>query len=281
VTAHKATQASPSKHIGWHHLCILFVLVLLLFLPLRWDFTPWLRGQIMTAATNHGLILGYQKLEFDGLSVRLRQVQIKSAAMSVPLLFDSIRLAPAWMDLLQARLSAHINVIGYGIQATTIVFKDGQSIVLKGVRIEADANDVMALAKQALPIQVGGRLLIIGDMHLDATNGRPLSGALRCQWKHAAISLVGKPDLLGDYILSIHNKLAATPWQWSLSGGDGVIAKGEGTLTTQGLPQQWLANGQVELSGSPAMPDALKPLLRQPMHFGLTGTLSALRLQSR
>lgn len=275
-----ATLSRRDRVTGWRKLCILFVLALLLFLPLRWQPEAWLRGQMIAAAGRYGMTLDYRQMETAGLTVHLRNVRISGGSISSSLSFDSIRLAPAWMSLLQAKPAARVTLIWQGIRATATVLQDGQVIVLNGVQAGADASSLAALAKRKQAVQVAGRLLLTGDIRLDAVSGHPLSGALNCRWQQAAASFLGKPDLLGDYVLSIRNKDTKKLWQWTLGGGTGVVVKGRGTLATRtNLPQQWFANGHIELSGGHTTPVFLKVLLHQPMHFRLAGPLAMLRLQ--
>jgi len=269
---------------GWRRLCILFVLALLFFLPIRWHPGPWLHQQMTAAAGRYGMTLDYRRMGISGFTVRLRDVRIGGGAMAAPLSFNSIRLAPAWMSLLQAKPAVHVILAWQGVQAEATVSRNGRTIILNDLQVGADAHWLTALAKWKLPVQVAGRLRLTGVIRLDAASGRPLTGAMHCLWRKAAANLVGKqvqPEVLGDYVLSIYNNDPEKSWQWTIDGGAGVIVKGQGTLATRVVsPRQWLASGHIELSSGQTAPVFLKALLHQSIHFGLAGPLARLRLKS-
>jgi len=271
------------SHAGWWQLSAVFVLALLLFLLLRWQPEPWLRGQLRAATEPYGIAFDYQQLETDGLAIHLHDVRISGGSLPAPQLFDSIRLAPAWMSLLQAKPAAYVYLIWQGIEATATVLQNDQVVVLADIHATSDAADLPALLKLSVPVQLGGQLLVSGDIHLDMVSGRPLNGALHGQWQQAAAGLFGAPELLGDYALTLNNEDPAKAWQWQLGGGTGVVLNGHGTLTTTqaSLPQRWMIDGQLDVIGGESTPASLQPMLRQPLHFTLAGPLATLRLQPR
>ncbi|MDX8406662.1 MAG: hypothetical protein R8K50_11010 [Mariprofundus sp.] len=260
-------------HASWKLLTVLFVVSLALFLSLRWQPEPWLRGQIMAATQPYGMDVEFQQLEVDGLAVRLQKIQISGGSLPAPLQLDSVRLAPAWMQLLQGIPAVFVNVSWQGVDVATEVSLHDQQIELADIRFSHDIAALATMLNLSVPVQLGGVLALSGVLRSDAT-GRPLAGKLVGQWQQAAASMSGEPELLGNYKLELANEDPEKPWQWQLTGGDGLIVKGDGTLTMpSNVPQQWMLGGQLNLAAGQTLPPALKPFLPQPISFIVTGPL--------
>ncbi|PIX54398.1 MAG: hypothetical protein CO188_00310 [Zetaproteobacteria bacterium CG_4_9_14_3_um_filter_54_145] len=278
-------SSSPSHdytHASLWQLIAVFVLALLLLLALRWQPEAWLRGQITTTAAPYGITLDYQQLQTDGLAIRLHDVRISGGRLPMPLLFDTVRLAPSWMSLLQLKPAAHLYLNWQDIAASATVLQHNQFVELADIEVAGSVAALPAMLKLPVPVQLGGELLVSGEIHLDGVSGRPLSGVLNGRWQQATAGLGGSPDPLGDYSVSLNNDDPTKAWQWQLAGGAGVMLQGHGTLITQsGLPQQWIINGQLSVSGGQSIPHSLKAMLAKPMNFDLSGALATLRLQPR
>ncbi|MDQ6992720.1 MAG: hypothetical protein Q9M31_04540 [Mariprofundus sp.] len=268
--------------MAWWKSVLLFLLALLLFLALRWQPDSWLREQIMQASSAYGVSIDYQNIERVGLSLHLTKLQISGATLPVPLLFDSIKVAPAWPQLLQAKPALDVALVWQGVKASAVVSEDAQLVELADLHIATKIAPLLPLVKMQLPIKVAGEFQLTGHLRVDSVTGRPLTGELHGQLLKAAASLFGKPDVLGDYTVELVNKEQKTAWQWQLAGGSGVLLKGTGTLATQAnLPKQWRLNGQLHLSGGKVVPPSLKPMLTKPLSFTVAGPLARLRLQPR
>lgn len=270
------------RHASGWQLIALFFTALLVFVSWRWQPEPWLRSTLEEALHFYHMTLHYQKLETAGLAIRLDDVHISSDTLPVPLHFDTIRLAPDWLSLLQLKPAADLALSWHGVTLHTTLSRTDQAIELADIHVQAGVAVLAAQWSGMLPVQPDGELLVTGTLYMDPATGRPLNGSLQGVWQQASLLFAGTAEALGNYTLKLKNDAASNPWQWQLGGGEGVVVNGTGTfLIPSGLPQQWQLAGELGLTPGPSLSPPMKAMLQQPLHFSVAGSLAAPRLQPR
>lgn len=271
-----------SRHASWWQLCLAFVLALLLFLMLRWQPEPWLRQQIDQQARQNGIDLQYRQLDIEGMSVRMEHVSIQTAALPMPVVLDSLSFTPVWALLSAgtAAVEVHASVLAQPVKAV-LVWQENHMQV-RELNADLDVAVLQPLWKQymILPVDVGGRLKLTGNVQLDAANGRPVEGQLEAIWKQASIDLPMFDKSLGDYQLALKATDNSGRWQWSLGGGTQVMLSGAGQLDmSEELAQQWAINGRVQLQAAPEASSIAAMLGGQAKAFSISGNLLNARIQ--
>jgi len=275
--------ATEPRHASWWQLCLVFVLALLLFVAMRWQPEPWLQNQIDQQAHIHGIDLQYKALHLDGLSLRIDHPVFRITNLPAPVELDSLFISPAWSSLLTGVAAVDVKAVQSGQSVEAELAWQHEYIALHALSAELEVAALEPLWKQrmVLPVNIGGRLKLSGNVQLDAASGRPVEGQLKAIWQQASIDLPMFDKPLGDYQLVLKSTTNASGiWQWSLEGGDEVTLSGSGQLDLSGkLPQQWTINGQAQLQASPEAEAVAALLGKEAKAFNISGNLLNARIQ--
>jgi len=240
---------STSNHFSWRFLAVTFVLALVLFVGLRWDINPWLKGKLDNMIQQQHLDLHYATLERDGLHVTLHQVQFKHPSLPQTLQLDRLDVAPdIWASLTgHRRADVHVQNDFMDIRAQAEIHK--QMLTVQGLEASWDVAQSQAWLALPSPIHVQGQLHMEGQFSMDMDNGLPQSATLTAHWQQAEASLMSQHYPLGDYILqaNIENQHI----QWQLSGGQELALQGKGWIEISNLAMsQWALQGHVTVLAS-------------------------------
>jgi len=260
--SNRSTSERRQDLSGWH-LGLFFVLAVVLFVLLRWQPDAWLQAQIDNQARQHGMVVQYQRLHVDGFTLHLEHLSIRSARWPVPMMMDRLTLTPAWSSLLKARAAVHLLANSNGQRLETLLSWQSGHIGMSGLQGDLDVALLQPFWQRrlTLPIHVGGRLILTGEMLLNAVSGMPVDGNIKLEWHSAATDVTGLDKPLGDYRLllkagqlseqpsgKLSGKLSGKPWQWTVTGGSSLKLSGQGTINIAGpLPQQWGIHGRIRL----------------------------------
>ena len=259
MSASNRSISERRQGLSWWHLCLFFVLAVALFVLLRWQPDAWLQEQIDNQAYQHGMVVQYQRLHVDGFTLHLEHLSIRSARWPAPMMIDTLTLTPAWSSLLKARAAIHLLANSNGQRLETLLIWQSGHIGISGLQGDLDVALLQPFWQRrlTLPIYVGGRLILAGDMLLDAASGMPVDGNIKLEWHSAATDVTGLDKPLGDYRLllkagkasgKLSGKASGKSWQWTLTGGSSLKLSGQGTIHIAGpLLQQWGIHGRIRL----------------------------------
>lgn len=278
------STTAESRHASLWQLCLVFVLTMLLFSVLRWQPEPWLQNRIDRQVRHSGIDLQYGALHIEGLTVRLKQVSIRTGTMPAPLMLDSLRISPAWSSLLSGSVAVDMQAELSGQSVSAVLVWQDKYIGVHDLNAVVDVAVLQTLWKQRmpLPVNVGGGLKLSGNVQLGALSGLPVEGQLDAVWQQASIDLPMFDKPLGDYHLALKADANASGiWQWLLGGGDAVTLSGSGQMDMSGnIPQQWTINGRVQLRSAPEAKAIVAMLGNQARAFAISGKLLNARVQA-
>ncbi len=271
-------SAAIAKPLSTRFLITLFIIVLPIFIVIRWDSSTWLDTQIQQAASDAGYQLTYSDLSVSGLSLRLQHVHIQQQQNTLNL--DSLEISPSLSSLMSGILGADIVASWLGNPISASISSDNDLLILSNI----DAMvDVSRIEKLNIPAQLAGLMHLQGDLVLQQGNGLPHSGKLNLTWNQAKAGLAQPEFTLGDYTMDLNSVQDATqPWQWTIAGGSGVSLQGSGTvLPTMPDPKQWLVNGLIETkidNSNPSLSMMMQSMMGSTQaKFRISGSLEAPR----
>jgi hypothetical protein len=262
-------------------LTALFVVSLLLFVVVRWQPGPWLRGSVINMAQQRGVRLDFQTMRLSGFTVHMRNVSIGLPGRSLAL--DSLEVSPDWAALLTGKKGLRVGLGWHGqtAEADLVVRKGYTEIRHFDTRLDIAALQPFWQRMLAFPLDVGGKLRIKGDVRLDTATGRPVGGALSADWQDAGVAMAGKRYPFGAYRLEIKDDRSPGEWQWKLSGGSAVSVQASGALQAFAAnPAAWTLSGTgTARTGQGADPGLASLLGSAPIRLRLSGNLGMPRLQ--
>jgi hypothetical protein len=276
---------TEAKHASTLQLVLLFVAALALFTLLRWQPESWLRLQIERLVEQAGIELQYDRLQCDGISVALAGVRLRVPGRPESVSLQRVSLRPAWGALLHGAAAVRVAAIGAAaggapaLQIAVTLLPGRERIVLREISARLDAAWLRQLLppQLVLPLAIGGRFMLSGELDLAAADARPQGGELLLQWRQATSALTGGAPL-GDYRLTLQGGDAPGRWQWRLDGGSRLTLSGRGRIDVQAAdPRQWRISGEARAQVAAALLPGLPA--GTPMALTLYGTLGALRLQ--
>ncbi len=263
---------------SWRLLSGIFILALLVFTAIRWDYSAWTSQHIQQAAKNAGYTITYQDMQIVGLSLDLSQVLIQSKQQSIAL--DTLHISPAFSRLLTGELAANITL---SWQNNPVSFSISQQQgELTFTHIDA-VVDVSRIKNLNIPAKLAGIMQVTGELTLNQNTGLPQHGALHITWNQAMAGLTTPEFTLGDYQANINSVDDENqPWRWQIAGGSGVSLEGSGTiLPNMPDPKQWLVNGLVEIqidNSNPSLAMMIQSMMgSQQAKLRISGSLGAPR----
>ncbi|MDQ6968867.1 MAG: type II secretion system protein N [Mariprofundaceae bacterium] len=259
------------------HLGIVFVIFLIFFTIYRWDATQWLRGQIDSAISERSLDVRYAGLELDWMHVQLEDVQIQVPNRLTPLILKKVDISPDWLALLDLRWAALIHVQQALMDLSGSVSVHGDQLEIHDLTAKGDVAAIQAWLAYPLPVQLSGNVRLQGDIDVNIHTSLPLNGNLKLAWNAAALSMMQKEYLLGDYSLDL--KIKDQIGVWSVRGGDSVAIQGQGDVTMQASAMTaWPLKGEVKFTA--AAKSALAQFLPQSSQKAMiSGALGAPHFQ--
>jgi hypothetical protein len=267
---------------SWWQLFVIFVLVLLLFIAVRWQPEPWLRSQIAEQARQNGITLNYKQLQVEGFSVQLEQVSLHAANLAAPLMFNSLSIRPAWASLLGGSLAMQMQLSWQGQQGGALLSWQDDSINIYNIEAELNMTVLQSLWQRhmPLPVNVRGQIHISGDVRLDVQSGRPLEGRLDVGWQSAGVEMAGGNIHLGNYQLGMTAGDTSASWRWILGGGEAVLLQGKGTVDVPvDVQQAWPVSGQARIEAGKQAGMLSAMLGSTPLLFSLSGNAANPKLQ--
>jgi len=243
--------SGQQSDLSWWQLCIVFVLAVLLFVVLRWQPEPWLKMQIDSQARQYGIGLQYENMRVNGLTIHLDHLSIQAAGLSMPVKMDMLSLSPAWASLVTGSPGVLVIAAKDKQHAAALLAWQDNRIAVHDLDVDLDVAQLESLWRQrlTLPIHIGGRIMLSGNMLLNGTSATPVEGDVKMLWKSAVTDVTGLDKPLGDYRLGLKGRDAKTgSWQWLLAGGSVLKLSGQGTIDiSSALWQQWAINGEIRL----------------------------------
>lgn len=254
-----------------------------MFIALRWQPEPWLRSYILGQSQQQGVTLDLNRLDIEGLSVRIDGASIRTAIMPTPLIVETLILEPAWSSLLTGTMAVRLMASWQGQQGQAVLAMQENHLNVSNIHAAVDAAVLQSIwqGTMAIPLNVSGQVQVSGQLTLMLETGRPVQGQLTTLWQAAAVELAGAIISLGDYQLMLESEDGgADSWPWTLTGGTAVLLNGQGVLHTAGSAlQEWAMNGQAEAAAGKQAGGLATMLGTAPMKFRLSGSVAQPRLE--
>jgi len=259
------------KQNSWRLLISLFIIALLIFTAVRWDYSAWISNQVDDAAKQAGIDLSYQDLGISGLGISLSDVIIRQQG-KLPIALDEVTVSASLSALMSGALGADIEAQWLGNPISASLSRDNDLIHVSNIDAMVDISRVDNLN---IPAKLSGLIHITGDITLDQAKNLPKQGAIHATWTKAMAGLAAPEFTLGDYDMDLNSaEDEAQPWQWTIAGGSGVALQGSGTiLPSMPDPKQWLVNGMVDTNI-----DNSNPSLAMMMQSMMGSTQAKLRI---
>ena len=269
--------------LTWPKLLLIFLLMLLLFVALRWQPDAWVASRIDRMASEQGITLSYDDLKTAWFSVEISNLTFQKPGMRSPLPLDVVRISPDWGALSGGDAGLHLVLPGKQLHGSMDIAMDGGRIKLAAIDLDLSVAQLLSLIRQqlTLPVKAGGRIMINGDLNLDATSGKPQSGEVHARWETASIDLPVLPATLGDYALLLHvDPKGSGHWQWQLTGGTALQLDGHGAINAASADwMRWPVNGSVQLGAGAKAPALAAMFGGKKQAFAISGIMSQPNIQ--
>lgn len=260
-----------SYSFSWRVLLAVFIMLVCLFIAVRWDITPWLRHQLDTAIQQQHLDVKYASLERHGLHITLHDVQFKNPNMPQTLLLDVVKISPDILPLLYGKLVAHVHIQNdfMAIQSL-LTFKNNQ-LNVQNLDASWDVARTQTWLSLPSPVHAQGQLHLEGALTVDVYSGIPQSADLTAHWQHAGGSMMSQQYPLGDYTLKAN--IIEKNIQWNMTGGKELVVGGEGSIYIANTPlPQWVLQGNIKVQALKNSPLATF-LTTSERHLKLSGNM--------
>lgn len=257
-------------------LLIVFVIALLVFLPLRWDATPWLQTQSRHILQKFPFPVDVGEVTFSTQGVGLTDLIFTPPPPAEPLRFSHITLSPVWGALFtgtptfQASLSS--DVINGQLN---VAYRDGYA-ELSAIQLSAKVPWIQTQWAADIPVSLQGEADLTGEVQLymekDMAIFMPVAATLNLAWQAAGVRLGESSTALGDYQLLVKGE-PSSAWSWQINGGELLKIEGQGSLQNQAALAWllWPLEGQLDITNAPESP--LSALLGKKQHITFSGTL--------
>ena len=134
-----SVQTGDYRHASWWQLSLVFVLALLLFVAMHWQPEPWLRSQMVSQSQQQGIELDFNSLNVEGFSVRIEGASIRAAAISTPVIFETVTLEPAWSSLLTGTIAVRVTASWQGHQGQAVLALQEKHLDISDIHAAVDA----------------------------------------------------------------------------------------------------------------------------------------------
>ncbi len=263
---------------SWRLLSGIFILALLVFTAIRWDYSAWMSQHIQQAVKHAGYTIRYQDMHLSGTSLNLSQVHIQNQQHSIAL--DTLHISPAFSRLLTGELAANISLSWQNNPISFTLAQHQDELTFTDIDAVVDVSRIKNLN---IPAKLAGVVRVTGELSLNPDTGLPKHGALHITWNGAMAGLATPEFTLGDYQADIHSTDdEKQPWLWQVTGGSGVSLNGSGTVLPHVAdPKQWLVNGLVEIqidNSNPSLAMMMQSMMgSQQAKLRISGSLGAPR----
>jgi len=264
-------------HFSWRFLSSTFFIALLLFVGIRWDINPWLKGHLDKLIEQQHLDLHYAALERDGLHITLHRVQFKVPNLAHTIELDDVRISPAIMASLGGHISAYIHLQNDFMDIHTLISMGNQQLHFQDLNASFDVAQTQTWLALPSLVHAQGQLHLEGSVNVDMYSGLPQSGKITAHWQQAAASMLSQHYALGDYSLqaNIENKKI----QWKLTGGQELTLEGKGSVSmnTSAMPQ-WPLQATIKAQAAQRSP-LTAFLTTSERHLKISGNIGHPSLQ--
>lgn len=212
-----------NKRLGF-----LFIVSVMFFSALRWDVESWVQGELDAAILQNHLNITYDTLDLHATSLELSNVRLHLSGMPNTLLLDDVYVQLDWSALWKMRVAAFVKIKNNFIQMRVSISLHDTSIILTDLIGQVDVQAAQAWYGQASLAQATGKMHWQGDVEINLSTGLPVQTDLQISWQNAALNIMQKNYLLGDYVLKL-NQIEQSQ-RWMLQGGEQLQVKGNGVL---------------------------------------------------
>ncbi len=236
----------------------LFMLLLPLFLWIRWSPEAWVQQQLQEAGLASSVRLVSVATSGLGLAAGRADIQLPAGFPLRKLQLNRLELYPAWSLLLTGvpgvTLSADLQ--GRPVEVT-LEFDDSYGMRTKEIDMTFDIKALQALLQKQPLYGLDGQLRVGGKLIWEKDQKAPISADLSLVWNHAQLGLAGGDAMvLGEYQGLLTGE--GNVWNWLLEGGTALRASGKGSLQPRaGGIGRWSVVGELELE----LGEALRPML--------------------
>ncbi len=261
-------------------LIMFFVGALMVMLLLQWSPDRWLQQQLVSKASEQGIVLQLDKLSMKGFTVVATAVVVQLPRMNA-IIVNRVQLSPDWSQVWDGEPGVHISAAMEGGKAeATLLWLGAHQMMLKQLKVAADLVPLRPLwyPYMEFPVDLRGQLALQGDVMLHLQGAIHPTGHLQLRCLKLATSLTGIEQPLGDYLLQLDGE-GEQPWQWQLSGGKVVLLDGHGAITTAGpAPQAWGLSGTVVVKDGQNSRLLRNIMQRRAVTLQLSGSMAHARL---
>lgn len=238
-------------------LVLIFIGVLLIFIPLRWDATSWLQAQSQQLLQQLPVAVDVGAIDYSFEGINVEHVSINLPPPSPPLTFDSLTLSPAWGAWFQGTPTVHLSLLNDDLNGRCDLSLHDGYVQLSAIELTANVPWLQTQWGKKIPVDLQGKLHATGDMqwYSKAIPPQPVAASLSIRWQEAGVQLGESITSLGDYQLRIED-LTPASWQLTLDGGTLLTLDGKAAvLQSQNTPWlQWPLQGTITLINAPDSP---------------------------
>ncbi len=266
-------------------LAFVFPAALLFVFLIRFDVNDFVRGELDSLSSRSGVQFDFDALTLPGLEAHFSHVSVHSPKWPEALIFEEVKLVPAWGSFLTGENVVDVNLESQGDTASAVVTQAGSKILFQHVRLQGDAERVSRLLIPHLdipfPVSASGVLEADGEMTLDQVSGEPEKGRVAVHWLGAKAGAMGVEFALGDLLMELQGE--AGRWQWQLRNGDVGMIEASGFLKQVAAPAaMWPVQGLIVIDvtkiSDPYLIAWLPDMGEEKIRWRLSGTLSRPRL---
>jgi len=259
---------------------MLFLLLLVVFVAVRWDKDQWVEQKLSTLVEQQQLPLSWGRLHVSGMQLEFSDVQWKDARLSVPVELDSLRLSPAWKRLVQADAAAHVEAQWQGNPLSVDVFQHDTYTQLSDLYATLNIESIRPFLPVTAELQ--GQVVARGHVQLDAFS-MPVDGSLTLTLPQAMIATMGVKLALAAAELTLQHDQDER-WTWTLHVGGDIQAEGSGTvMISTAQPESWQLAGDLSVATTATTPPLLSTMISSAGPNGfklrLSGALGQIRTQ--
>ena len=226
----------------------LFVLAVPVFSWVQWSPDGFVHARLLAAGVA-------ETVRFESVRTTLHPgLRLEGVSASMPgglnIRLDNVWLRPAWLQLLQGKLAAHVCGRWQGQDMSLTLSSSGDGVALRDIEVTLDSALLEVLWNRrstGLNLSPRGVLMLRGGADI-SMSAMPTWADIRMDWRDAKLGMGETEQELGDYTLTLNS--ADGPWQWSLEGGTQLAVSGGGTLQPVGTDlRRWGLQGSLTVTG--------------------------------
>lgn len=229
-------------------LITLFLVVLPIFLILRWDFSAWIEHQIQQVASQNQVHLQYDTFKVSGLGLSFTNLSLSQGG-SIPITADSLQASLSLSALFAAKIGVDVGAVWHKNPVHCTLSQHGNLVAIDNINAQIKANDLQLLFPNLIAA-LAGSIELSGNAVVNPTTQKAEIINIDAAWLNAEAGLGSPQFQLGDYQLQLNsNTDPSQPWSWAIHGGSSLAIDGKGLLDTQNNdPMRWGLSGQAGLS---------------------------------